>query len=163
MKGLPTYVALPYEEIPDKFKKINRPVFRLRRALYGHPEAGAYWEEKVDKHLKAVGFETLNPEWPSCYFHPQLKVYCVVYVDDFKISGPIENITKAWDPIRQEGGLVIEPPKKNYRKRRSILGMPNIQENHHAKRRHTGSSNSIRPTRIPTILRTEISQLMSCT
>ena len=46
MKGLPTYVALPYEEIPKKFQGMKRPVFRLRRALYGHPEAGAYWEEK---------------------------------------------------------------------------------------------------------------------
>ena len=54
MKGLPTYVALPYEEIPDQFKNMKRPVFRLRKALYGHPEAGAYWEEKVDNTLKLL-------------------------------------------------------------------------------------------------------------
>ena len=51
MKGLPTYVALPYEEVPNQFKKMNRPVFRLRKALYGHPEAGAYWEAHILKLL----------------------------------------------------------------------------------------------------------------
>ena len=69
-------------------------------------------KKKVDTHLKAVGFTTLTPEWPSCYFHPELRVYCVVYVDDFKIYGPNENVQKAWSLIRQEGGLVIEKPKE---------------------------------------------------
>ena len=63
---------------------MQKPVFRLRKALYGHPDAGTFWEEKVDAHMKKVGFIGLNPEWPSCYYHPHLAVYCVIYVDDFK-------------------------------------------------------------------------------
>ena len=47
-------------------------------------------------------------EWQSCYFHPALKLYHVVYVDDFKLSGPKENLSKGWSLIRK--GLDIEPP-----------------------------------------------------
>jgi hypothetical protein len=39
--------------------------------------------------LFAVVFMMPDPEgWPSVFFHPQLKLLFVVYVDDFKISGP---------------------------------------------------------------------------
>ena len=44
-----TYVRLPENRWPswwkEKFPNLKNPVCRLRRALYGHPEAGAYWEQ----------------------------------------------------------------------------------------------------------------------
>ena len=112
MKGTPTWITLPWEEIPEQFKHMQKPVFRLKKALYGHPDAGTFWEEKVDAHMKKVGFIGLNPEWPSCYYHPELAVYCVIYVDDFKMAGPIQAVKDAWELIRQDGGLVIENPKQ---------------------------------------------------
>ena len=48
--GAPTYVELPEEGWPDDWKEawkkkgFKRPVVRLKRALYGHPDAGTMWE-----------------------------------------------------------------------------------------------------------------------
>ena len=79
MQGTPTWISLPWEEIPIQYRHMQKPVFRLRKALYGHPDAGTLWEDKVDAHMKKVGFIGLNPEWPSCYYHPKLEVYCVIW------------------------------------------------------------------------------------
>jgi len=41
-----------------------------------------------------------DPEgWPSVFFHPELKLLLVVYVDDFKMAGPIESMSKGWKLI----------------------------------------------------------------
>ena len=62
-----------------------------------------------DKHVKSVGFKPVGDEWQSCYFHPALKLYLVVYVDDFKMSGPRKTLIRTgWSLIRK--GLHIEPP-----------------------------------------------------
>ena len=37
--------------------------------------------------------------WPSVFFHPKLKLLLVVYVDDFKMSGPKESMQKGWELI----------------------------------------------------------------
>jgi hypothetical protein len=45
--------------------------------------------------LIPVGFLMPDPEgWPSVFFQPQLKLLLVVYVDDFKMSGPKEPMSK---------------------------------------------------------------------
>ena len=57
-----TYVILPHELwLPSWKGKFRQPTVRLRRALYGHPLASAYW----DKHLRRVlvtslGFEAVD-------------------------------------------------------------------------------------------------------
>ena len=33
------------------------------------------------------------------FFHPELKLLLVVYVDDFKMAGPIESMSKGWKLI----------------------------------------------------------------
>ena len=73
MKGDPTWVCLPPEARPswwrNKFPNLRRPVRRLKKkALCGHPDAGAYWEQKCDAHVQAVGFVPIGLEWPSCYY-----------------------------------------------------------------------------------------------
>jgi len=87
MTGTPTWICLPPEARPAwwkiKFPHLRRPVCRLRRALYGHPDAGTMWEQLQDTHAKRVGFRALGAEWPSCYWHDRLKLMLVVYVDDF--------------------------------------------------------------------------------
>ena len=40
------------------------------------------------------------PDWNSVYWHPKPKLLLTVYVDDFKMSGPTENLAKGWDIIR---------------------------------------------------------------
>ena len=78
MKGDPTWVCLPPEAQPQwwrkKFPHLRRLACRLLKALYGHPDAGTYWEQKCGAHVKAVGFVPIRPAWPSCYFHPEIDV-----------------------------------------------------------------------------------------
>ena len=62
-------------------------------APYGHPDAGGYWEQHCEKILLKEGFTPI-PNWPSCFFHPKLKLMLCVYVDDFKMAGPKENLKK---------------------------------------------------------------------
>ena len=80
--------------------RYSRPVVKLRIALYGHPDSGGLWEQHCESQLKAVGFIMPDPEgWPSVFFHPVLKLLLVVYVDDFKMSGPKESMKKGWELI----------------------------------------------------------------
>ena len=38
-------------------------------------------------------------DWSSMYWH-KLKLLLMVYVEDFKMTGPIENMNKGWELIR---------------------------------------------------------------
>ena len=68
------------------------PVCPLILALYGHPDAGTFWERHCEAKLIEVGFIRV-PEWPSVFYHPKHKLFLVVYVDDFKMSGPSESLS----------------------------------------------------------------------
>ena len=118
-KGTQTWIHLPpeaWEHAPppvrqwyDKNKhKFQHPVFRLRKALYGHPDSGTYWEQHCDEALKTVGFHPI-PQWNSCYHHKEWGLFLIVYVDDFKLSGNKDHIEDGWNAIRKL--LDIEPPK----------------------------------------------------
>jgi len=48
------------------------------------------------------------PEWRSCFWHSRLKLFLVVYVDDFKMSGPEGNLREGWQLIRSH--LTLEDP-----------------------------------------------------
>ena len=101
MRGVDTWVEIPNDRWPKEWKgKCNRPVVKLRIALYGHPDSGGLWEQHCESQLKSVGFIMPDPEgWPSVFFHPKLKLLLVVYVDDFKMSGPKESMKKGWELI----------------------------------------------------------------
>ena len=45
-------------------------VVPLDKALYGHPESGAHWEEKCNRAIKRLGFipEGTCGEWRSCFY-----------------------------------------------------------------------------------------------
>ena len=90
---------------------MHRPVVKLKKALYGHPGAGTMWEKHCDAELLAQGFVPVE-RWPSCYFHERLKPMLAVYVDDFKLSGPKENLAGGWKLIGygREGGITLEQP-----------------------------------------------------
>ena len=71
----------------------------LKWVLYGHPDAGGYWESHRKDRLVAGGFTPVS-DWNSMYWHSDLKLLLMVYVDDFKMSGPCENMNKGWELIR---------------------------------------------------------------
>ncbi len=58
--------------------------------------------------MRASGFLPVSEEWPSCYFHHDLKLYLVIYVDDFKLAGPTCNLKRGWSLLQK--GLTIEAP-----------------------------------------------------
>ena len=43
------------------------------------------------------------------YYHPTLKLLLMVYVDDFKMSGPAKNMPEGWRLIRQ--GIKTDEPQ----------------------------------------------------
>ena len=47
------------------------------------------WEQHCDKAVKEVGFVAVGPEWPSTYYHTEMELLLVVYVDDLK--WPVQN------------------------------------------------------------------------
>ena len=109
LKGPRFFVELPPEAWPTwvNLSKYRRPVVRLRKALYGHPDSGTMWEQHCDKAVKSVGFVAVGPEWPSTYYHKEMELLLVVYVDDLKMAGPQINIKKGWDLLRSK--LDLEP------------------------------------------------------
>ena len=68
------------------------------------------WEQHCHTAVQKVGFKPLGDEWPSLYFHPDLKLLLVIYVDDLKMAGPTANLPKGWKMLRQELRLEDETP-----------------------------------------------------
>ena len=77
--GTPTWVRLPKEEWPPAWRGMIDPVCPLRLALYGHPDAGGYWEKHCEKHLKEAGFESI-PAWPSCFWHKEYLMLSLIHI-----------------------------------------------------------------------------------
>ena len=113
LTGTPCWVELPWEAWPPHLQEyitkmgFKRPMCRLNKALYGHPDSGTMWEKHCDESVKQLNFKPVGPEWPSMYFHDELKLLLVIYVDDLKLAGPKENLKKGWDMLRSK--LKIEP------------------------------------------------------
>ena len=109
LKGPLCCVELPTDAWPPEIQywKFRRPVVRLDKALYGHPDSGTMWEQHCDKKVQEIGFKPIGEEWPSMYFHDKLKLLLVIYVDDLKLAGPSENLAKGWEMLRTV--LRIEP------------------------------------------------------
>ena len=109
LTGPPCWVELPEDAWPDDidFRKFRRPVVRLIRALYGHPDSGTMWEQHCDRKVRELDFLPVGEEWPSMYFHKKLQLLLVIYVDDLKLAGPEENLAKGWEMLRSK--LNIEP------------------------------------------------------
>ena len=88
--------------------KYDDPVCLLLRALYGHPDAGTYWEQHGEEHLSAVGF-LLIMDWKNSFRPPTLNLMLIVYVDDFKLAGPAANMAEGWKLIRK--GIITGEPE----------------------------------------------------
>ena len=107
--GPTTWVRIPKDQWPQAWVDAgyDDPVCPLILALYGHPDAGTFWEKHCEARLIEVGFIRV-PEWPSVFYHPKYKLFLVVYVDDFKMGGPSANLSIGWDLIGRV--ITMEPP-----------------------------------------------------
>jgi len=46
------------------------------------------WEKHCEAALIACGWKVID-NWSSMYWHSKLKCFLMVYVDDFKMAGPL--------------------------------------------------------------------------
>ena len=92
LSGTETWVEIPEDAWPDDWwiypagvkpgtadavarraPKYERPVCKLLRALYGHPDSGTMWEVHCNKQVAKCGFEPI-PSWPSCFYNGELQL-----------------------------------------------------------------------------------------
>ena len=56
-----TWIELPRELWPADWQgRFERPVVKLKKALYGHPEAGAHWERHLEQILVGLGAQPIK-------------------------------------------------------------------------------------------------------
>ena len=112
LQGPKTYVRLPRGRLPPQFSGLRDPVFPLLLALYGHPDSGGFWEQHSHEFLTQEGWGLIaRNTWKSTYWHPKLKLLLVVYVDDFRMSGPAKALAKGWETITKH--INISTPEKS--------------------------------------------------
>eukprot|EP00969_Alexandrium_andersonii_P196742 8691842-Alexandrium_andersonii.AAC.1 len=107
LKVTPPWVCHPPGQRFGKAATMKRPVDRLKKALYGHPGTGAYWEQQRGQHAKSVGSELVGEEGPSCDSRQQLRLLLIICVDDFKLVGPVVDAVAGRKLLRK--GLSVVP------------------------------------------------------
>ena len=109
-QGVETWVRLPRSRWPKEWEGFEDPVCPLMLALYGHPDSGGIWENHCASQLEGNGWVQVLPEiWQSIFYHPDLELLLVIYVDDFKMAGPQGNLKKGWANISSVIGM--DPPE----------------------------------------------------
>ena len=95
---------------------ISDPVVPLRLALYGHPDSGGYWERHCHNRVLSLGFVPIGEcgEWRSCYYYAEMQIFLVIYVDDFKASGPRANLPGFWTKLGKLVELTDVAPVTTY-------------------------------------------------
>jgi len=99
-KGVPTWVSLPRHRWPKHWEgKYYNPVVLLVLALYGHPDAGGFWEERCDTIVKGCGWTKTC--WKSLFYHAATKSVLIIYVDDFRMVAKPEYTPELWHGLRK--------------------------------------------------------------
>ena len=101
-----TYVLLPPELVPPSKKHIVQPCAPLHKALFGHPESSAYWQQHLHEILLKLGGEEF-PNLPSVYFFKPLGFVLCVSVDDLTLSGRRSLHDEFWRSLSQK--VELEP------------------------------------------------------
>ena len=116
-----TWVAIPYDLWPSHWKSVyTKPMCKLERALYGHPESGAHWENHFNDAVISLGGKPV-PNHPSSFWFREQKLLLTVYVDDLLLSGPSESHADLWKCL--ETKIDIEPPEPLTR----LLGRSHVE------------------------------------
>ena len=88
----------------------NDPLSPLVLALYGHIDSGGLWENHFQTGLRKNRWRPLlKGIWQGVFFHDELKLLLVVYVDDLNLAGPTSNLAKGWKNI--EPAIKIDTPE----------------------------------------------------
>ena len=81
---------------------------RFVRALYGHPESGAHWDNHLHQSVLNIGGSAVVNH-PSSYLFKTEKLLLTVYVDDLLLSGPSDAHDKLWERLGAK--IDIDPPE----------------------------------------------------
>ena len=111
MEGTPTYIVLPKELWTPEMHKMRCPVFRLKKALYGHKNSGAFWQRFCNEKCLKADFRPISDNWPCAYWNDATQQFLIVYVDDMKLAGPSHLMAQAWAALGE--GISLECPKGN--------------------------------------------------
>ena len=96
----PTWIALPPELMPAEWKgKYRKPMVRLIKSLYGHPESGAHWERHLEDILSREFRAQAVEGHPSSYWMVDTGLLLTVYVDDLVLSGPDAAHSAFWKKL----------------------------------------------------------------
>ena len=114
--GVPTWLSLPRNRWPEHWEKqFWQPMVPLVLALYGHPDSGGIWENHLNSRIGKEGWKQILPDiWQSIFYHAEYNCMLVVYVDDFKLAGPTENMDKAWASIKRAVNIGDPEPYDRY-------------------------------------------------
>ena len=114
--GVPTWLSLPRNRWPkDWEKKYWQPMVPMLLALYGHPDSGGIWEQHLNSRVEKQGWKQVLPDiWHSIFHHQEYNCLLVVYVDDFKMVGPSDNMAKAWASIKNAVDIGEPEPYDRY-------------------------------------------------
>jgi len=114
--GVPTWLTLPRNRWPDHWEKqFWQPMVPLVLALYGHPDSGGIWENHLNSRIGKEGWKQILPDiWQSIFYHAEYNCMLVVYVDDFKLAGPTENMDKAWASTKRAVNIGDPEPYDRY-------------------------------------------------
>ena len=77
-------IFLPKRDCPD---------CRFLRALYGHPEAGAFWEAKLFDNMKNQDWATIQGSG-NVFQHSATRAIMVVYLDDMLLLAKLKHTGK---------------------------------------------------------------------
>ena len=82
---------------------------KLIRALYGHPESGAHWEQHLTKYVIQLGGTGVEGH-PSSFWFQKERLLLTVYVDDLLLSGPTPHHKEFWTALGKK--IEIDPPEQ---------------------------------------------------
>ena len=82
---------------------MDRPLWPLRRAGYGHPASGHLWARRLGDWLIADGWDAVGRPGKGCMF-AKGNILIVVYVDDVKASGPRPELDEFWHRVSGPNG-----------------------------------------------------------
>ena len=101
--GVPTWFSLPRNRWPKHWsKEFWQPIVPLVLALHGPPRQWRYFAKPLElKNWKRRLGQVLPDVRQTIFYHAEYNCMLVVYVDDFKLAGPTENMEKALVSIRR--------------------------------------------------------------
>ena len=92
----------------DGYPKFVNSVIRLRKALYGHPEAEALWKKHLNKILNEIGWSLFDSH-PGFWVNLETGALLAVYVDDLLLGAHADTEKRLWNDLASRVGFLETP------------------------------------------------------